>query len=315
VTAEPFAHQPVLLAEVLTALRPQAGGLYLDATIGGAGHAAAILQAAPGARLIGLDQDEIALAAARQKLKPDHKRVYLHYSNFARMAQALDELGFNGEVLDGILLDIGVSSPQVDEAARGFSYMQDGPLDMRMDRQAGLSAADIVNKWRETELADILYEYGEEKWAKRIAAFIVAQRAVSPIETTLQLVSVIKKAVPKGAREKDQHPAKRSFQALRIAVNDELTALASGLDAAKGLLKNGGRLAVISFHSLEDRIIKEKFRYWASACVCPKELPVCVCGHKAEIKIINRRPIEAQAAEIANNPRSRSAKLRVAEKI
>ncbi|MCL2495978.1 MAG: 16S rRNA (cytosine(1402)-N(4))-methyltransferase RsmH [Clostridiales bacterium] len=312
---EAFAHQPVLLDEVLAALSPRSGGLYLDGTIGGAGHAEAILLAAPGARLIGLDQDEAALAASGQRLKPYHDRVYLRRSNFAQMAQALGELGFFGEVLDGVLLDIGVSSPQLDEVTRGFSYMQNAPLDMRMDRQRELTAADIVNNWRETELTYLLYEYGEEKWAKRIAAFIVAQRAISPIETTLQLVSVIKKAVPKGAREKDQHPAKRSFQALRIAVNDELTALEAGLTAAKELLKSGGRLAVISFHSLEDRIIKEKFRYWASSCICPNEFPVCVCGHKAEMKIINRRPVEARAAEVENNPRSRSAKLRVAEKI
>jgi 16S rRNA (cytosine1402-N4)-methyltransferase len=215
----------------------------------------------------------------------------------------------------GVLLDIGVSSSQLDTADRGFSYLKDGPLDMRMDHNSGLTAATIVNTWEEAELTRIFYQYGEERWAKRIAAFITAERAINPIKTTLQLVSVIKKAVPKGARAADLHPATRCFMALRIAVNDELTALEQGLEAAKDLLAAGGRLAVICFHSLEDRIVKEKFHYWASACVCPSQLPVCVCAHQPEVKIINRRPIMASAEEIAQNPRARSAKLRVAEKL
>jgi len=314
-TAEEFHHQPVLLAETIAALKPQAGGLYLDGTIGGAGHAEAILQAAPDVRLIGLDVDETALSAAARRLAPFGERVQLYHSNFAGMKQALFALGWAGTPLSGVLLDIGVSSPQLDTAERGFSYLQDGPLSMRMDPNSTLSAADIVNSWDEAEITRILYEYGEERWAKRIAAFIVAERAQAPIETTLQLVSVIKKAVPKGAREADQHPAKRSFMALRYAVNDELSALRQGLDAAKDLLKSGGRLAVICFNSLEDRICKEKFNYWASACVCPPKLPICVCGHQPEIKIINRRPIVAGTEELRRNLRSKSAKLRVGEKL
>ena len=314
-SGEEFYHQPVLLAETLTALKPRAGGLYVDATVGGAGHAQALLSAAPHIRLIGLDQDKSALAAAAERLAPFGERVQLYYSNFAQIKQALSALGWAGAKLAGVLLDIGASSPQLDTAQRGFSYMKDGPLDMRMDSGASLTAAAVVNTLDEAALARIFYEYGEERWAKRIAAFIVAERAAAPIETTLQLVSVIKKAVPKGAREADQHPAKRCFMALRIYVNDELTALDKGLSAAKDLLEAGGRLAVISFHSLEDRSIKAKFNYWASACVCPPELPVCLCGHQPEIKIINRRPIVAQAEEIAQNPRARSAKLRVAEKL
>jgi 16S rRNA (cytosine1402-N4)-methyltransferase len=287
----------------------------VDGTVGGGGHAQAILQAAPDIRLVGLDRDKTALAAAATRLAPFGGRVQLYYSNFAQIKQALSALGWQGIPLAGVLLDIGVSSAQLDAAERGFSYMQDGPLNMCMDSSSSLTAAAIVNTWEEGELSRIFYEYGEERWAKRIAAFIVAERALAPIETTMQLVSVIKKAVPKGAREADQHPAKRCFMALRILVNDELTALGQGLDAAKELLEIGGRLAVICFHSLEDRIVKERFNYWASSCVCPPELPVCVCGHKPEIKLVNRRPIVAGEVEIAQNPRSRSAKLRAAEKI
>ena len=310
-----FYHQPVLLAETLAALKPRAGGLYVDGTVGGAGHAEAILRAAPDIRLVGLDRDETALAAAAARLAPFGERVQLYCSNFAQIEQALFALGWSKTALAGVLLDIGVSSAQLDTAERGFSYMQDGPLNMSMDICHSLTAATIVNTWAEADLCRILYEYGEERWAKRIAAFIVAERTLAPIETTLQLVNVIKKAVPKGAREADQHPAKRSFMALRIVVNDELTSLRHGLDAAKKLLETGGRLAVISFHSLEDRIVKEKFNYWASACVCPPGLPVCVCGHKPEMRIINRRPIVAAAEETAQNPRARSAKLRAAEKL
>ena len=310
-----FCHQPVLLKETLTALKPHKGGLYVDGTVGGAGHGEAILRAAPDIRLIGLDQDEAALKAAAARLDSFGEQVQLYHSNFAQIKQALSALDCSKTALAGVLLDIGVSSPQLDMAERGFSYMRDGPLDMRMDSGTSLTAAHVVNNWEEGELARILYEYGEERWAKRIAAFIVTERALSPIETTLHLVSVIKKAVPRGAREADQHPAKRSFMALRILVNDELTALSQGLEAAKDLLETGGRLVVISFHSLEDRIIKEKFHYWASACVCPPELPVCVCGHQPEMKIVNRRPIVAGAEEVAQNPRAKSAKLRAAEKI
>jgi 16S rRNA (cytosine1402-N4)-methyltransferase len=315
VSGEEFSHQPVLLAETLAALKPRAGGLYVDGTVGGAGHAEALLRSAPDIRLIGLDRDKTALQAAAARLALFGERIQLYHSNFAQIKQALFALAGPNARPAGILLDIGVSSPQLDTAERGFSYMKDGPLDMRMDSDAALTAAAIINTWEEAELARIFYEYGEERWAKRIAAFIVAGRALAPIETTLQLVNLIKNAVPRGAREADQHPAKRCFMAARIAVNDELTALEQGLDAAKEVLETGGRLAVISFHSLEDRIVKEKFHYWARACVCPPQLPVCVCGHQPEMKIVNRRPIVAQDAEIARNPRARSAKLRVAEKL
>ena len=312
---EEFYHQPVLLAETLAALKPRAGGLYVDGTVGGAGHAQALLQQAPDIRLIGLDQDETALKAAAARLAPFGERVQLYHSNFTQIKQVLFALGWSATPLAGVLLDLGVSSPQLDTAQRGFSYMKNGPLDMRMDRNTSITAADIVNTWEEAELARILYEYGEEKWAKRIAAFIVAERQLAPIETTLQMVSVIKKAVPKGAREADQHPAKRSFMALRIAINNELTALSQGLDSAQELLEKGGRLAVISFNSLEDRIIKDKFNYWARSCVCPPQFPVCVCGHTPEMKVINRRPVVAGKEETTQNPRAKSAKLRAAEKL
>ncbi|MCL1905839.1 MAG: 16S rRNA (cytosine(1402)-N(4))-methyltransferase RsmH [Clostridiales bacterium] len=314
-TSGQFYHLPVLLAETLAALKPCGGGLYIDGTVGGAGHAEALLRLAPDIRLIGLDRDEEALKAAAARLAPFEDRVQLYHSNFSQIKQALAALGFSETQVSGVLLDIGVSSHQLDTAERGFSYMQDGPLDMRMDSAASLTAADIVNTWEEGELSRVLYEYGEERWARRIAAFIVAERAFAPIKTTMQLVGVIKKAVPKGAREADQHPAKRSFMALRIVLNDELTELNRGLEAAKDLLKKGGRLAVISFHSLESRIVKEKFRYWASSCVCPPELPVCVCGHKPEVKIINRRPVVAGAEELKINLRAKSAQLRAVEKL
>jgi len=310
-----YFHQPVLLKETLAVLKPRAGGLYVDGTIGGAGHAEAVLLAAPNITLIGLDRDETALAAARARLAPFGKRVRLYHSNFSQIKQVISHLGYTEAAVDGVLLDIGVSSPQVDEAKRGFSYMKDGPLDMRMDNRLVLTAAMIVNNWEEADLKRLLYEKGEEKWAQRIAAFIIAERTIAPINTTFQLVSVIKKAIPKGAREKDQHPAKRSFMALRCQVNDEFNELGQGLQATIEVLKTGGRAAVISFHSLEDRIIKEKFNYWASTCVCPPELPLCVCGHKPKIKLINRKPIIAGAEEKEQNPRARSAKLRAAEKL
>ena len=314
-SGQEYFHQPVLLKETLAALAPRAGGLYVDGTVGGGGHAKALLQQAPDIHLIGLDRDKTALRAAAERLAPFGARVQLYYSNFTQIKQALAVLGWPDKAPAGVLLDLGISSPQVDTPERGFSYMQDGPLNMRMDNSSSLTAAQIVNTWEEAELTRIFYEYGEERWAKRIAATIAVNRETAPIETTLQLVRIIKKAVPKGAREADQHPAKRCFMALRIVVNDELTSLIQGLTAAKELLEKGGRLAVISFHSLEDRIVKERFAFWNSACVCPPQLPVCVCGHQPEMKLINRRPIMAGAEEIAHNPRARSAKLRVAEKL
>jgi len=304
-----FVHIPVLAKQVLDVMKPHAGGTYIDGTLGGGGHSGLILESgSPDAFLLGIDRDTEALAAAGEHLAPFAGRFKLARGNYADMAEIAAENGISEA--DGILLDIGVSSHQLDAAERGFSYMQDAPLDMRMDQTAGITAADLVNESDGETLCDILYRYGEEKWSARIVKFILEERRLHPIETTGQLVDIIKKAIPKGAREKDQHPAKRSFQALRIAVNGELTALEKGLDAAIGLLKPGGVLAVITFHSLEDRIVKDRFRYHASDCICPPELPICTCGHKACVKLVNRKPLIADEAEAAENPRSRSAKLR-----
>lgn len=309
-----FYHVSVLLEETVQALAPRRGGRYIDGTLGGGGHAEAVLErSAPDGMLLGLDQDETALAAAGRRLARFGARVRLRHGNFARMAEVAAEEGFTGA--DGVLFDLGVSSPQLDVAERGFSYQHDAPLDMRMDRTQPTSAADLVNQLPEEELARIIREYGEERWAKRIAQFIVQRRQKQPIETTGELVDLIKAAVPAAARRAGPHPAKRTFQALRIAVNDELGALQKGLQAAVRVLRPGGRIAVISFHSLEDRICKETFAALARGCVCPPELPVCTCGSKPELKILTRRPVTASLQELERNPRARSAKLRVAEKI
>ncbi|MBR5429867.1 MAG: 16S rRNA (cytosine(1402)-N(4))-methyltransferase RsmH [Firmicutes bacterium] len=309
-----FSHVPVLAGPVLTALAPRDGGTYIDGTLGGAGHSSLILeQSAPGGFLLGIDRDDDALRAAGERLQPFAGRFALVKGNYADMAELARQQGVTAA--DGVLLDIGVSSYQLDEAERGFSYSQDAPLDMRMDRSQALTAAAVVNTASAAELSRILYVYGEEKWAARIAAFIVEERARRPLETTGQLVEIIKKAVPAGARDREQHPAKRSFQALRIAVNGELDALRQGLAAAIGLLKPGGVLAVITFHSLEDRIVKDCFRLHAADCICPPRQPVCTCGHRADVKLYNRRPITASAAEVADNPRSRSANLRAVIKL
>jgi len=306
-----FGHVPVLAAPVLAALGPKDGGVYVDGTVGGGGHAALVLEAsAPGGFLLGLDRDGEALAAAAERLQQYAGRFALVQGNYADMERLAAEQGV--VACDGILLDIGVSSFQLNEARRGFSYQQDAPLDMRMDQSGGMSAADLVNTMSAQQLTDILYRYGEEKWAARIAEFIIRER---PVLTTGQLVAIVKAAIPKGAREPDQHPAKRTFQALRVMVNGELSALEQGIDAAVRLLKPGGALAVITFHSLEDRIVKEKFRYHARDCVCPPELPVCVCGHRAALKLPHKKPISATPAELEANPRSRSARLRTAVKL
>lgn len=309
-----FHHVPVLAGPVLQALSPKSGGVYIDGTLGGAGHSSLILeQSAPNGFLLGIDRDDDALQAAGERLRPFAGRFRLVKGNYANMDRLARENGV--EAADGVLLDIGVSSFQLDEAERGFSYSQDAPLDMRMDREQPLTAARLVNEAPASELTRILYDYGEEKWAARIVGFIVDRRSREEIATTGQLVDLIKKAVPAGARDKDQHPAKRTFQALRIAVNGELDALERGLDAAISLLKPGGVLAVITFHSLEDRIVKERFRLHASDCICPPRQPVCTCGHKADIRLYNRRPLTADREELAANPRSRSANLRAAVKI
>jgi len=309
-----FHHVPVLLHEVLDGLAIREDGTYVDCTLGGAGHSLEILRRlGPSGRLIGLDQDEAALAAAAERLAPFGDRVRLVKTNFERIAQVVDELQVGP--VHGVLMDIGVSSHQLDEAERGFSFHQEAPLDMRMDRSSPVSAATVVNEWPEEELARIIREYGEERWAKRIAQFIVRARAHGPIRTTTELVDVIKAAIPAAARREGGHPARRTFQAIRIAVNDELGALERGLEGAVQVLAPGGRLAVITFHSLEDRLVKQTFARWANPCTCPPGAPVCICGKKPLVRHVTRKPVTASPAELEKNPRSRSAKLRVVEKL
>ena len=306
-----YGHKPVLLDECLEALAIRPDGVYLDGTLGRAGHSLEILRRlTAGGRLIGLDRDGTALEAARVRLAEYADRVTLVHSNFSRLAEVLDDLHI--DAVDGMLFDLGVSSPQLDDAERGFSYMHDAPLDMRMDRTAGLTARDVVNGWSYEELRRILFEYGEERYAPAIARHIVEHREKAPIETTGQLVEVIRSAMPPAALREKQHPAKRSFQAIRIAVNGELEELPPMLRAAAQRLHPGGRLAVISFHSLEDRIIKKTMQELATGCTCPPNFPVCVCGKKPQMKLVSRKPIVATEAELTYNPRARSAKLRVA---
>ena len=308
-----YGHVPVLLNECLDALALRPDGVYVDGTLGRAGHSLEIAKRLTTGRLIGIDRDETAITAAEERLADYMDRVTLVHSNFDRVGEILDELGLDGA--DGMLFDLGVSSPQLDEAERGFSYMQDAPLDMRMDRGAPLTARDVINDWSYEELRRILYEYGEERYAPVIARHICRAREQAPIERTGELVDIIKSAMPPQALREKQHPAKRSFQALRIAVNGELDALPPMLEAAVSHLHTGGRLAVISFHSLEDRIIKKTMQDMATGCTCPPNFPVCVCGKKPRIRLVSRKPIVAGEAELERNPRSRSAKLRVAEKV
>jgi 16S rRNA (cytosine1402-N4)-methyltransferase len=312
--SEKFCHQPVLLQEVIEVLAPRSGGLYVDGTMGGASHSRAILEAsAPCGRLIAIDQDDEAIAAGSRALAPFAQRVHIVKANFAHLQQVVQAVGWGAP--QGILLDIGVSSPQLDEPERGFSYMQDAPLDMRMDRSQPFSARELVNSYDAGQLTEIIYKYGEEKWAKRIAQMIVEAREQGPLERTFQLVQAVKAAIPRGAREKDQHPAKRTFQAIRIAVNNELAVLEQAIEEAATVLAPGGRLAIITFHSLEDRIVKDKFRLLATDCICPPKTPICICGHQASLKLVKRKPIIPSVEEIEANPRARSAKLRVAEKL
>lgn len=309
-----FRHIPVLPAEVLHYLAPRPGGIYLDGTVGGAGHAAMILDAsAPDGILIGLDRDAEALAAARFKLSPYGERARLFHGNFAGLQEVVAELGLTG--IDGFLFDLGVSSHQLDSGERGFSFQQDAPLDMRMDTGSGETAADLVNGLPEEELSRIIREFGEERWAKRIAAFIARAREESPVETTARLVDIIKGAIPRGAWEERIHPATRTFQALRIAVNDELGSLERGVTAGLKILNRGGRGVAISFHSLEDRLVKNVFRDFARGCTCPKSLPRCVCNATPQVKVLTGKPVTAGDAEIKQNPRARSAKLRAVEKL
>ena len=308
-----FHHISVLLEECLEGLAIKPDGIYVDGTLGGAGHSSCIVQRLSTGRLIGIDRDPVALEAAGRKLEPYQDRVTLVHSNFCEMAQVVKDLGLSG--VDGILLDLGVSSPQLDDAERGFSYMADAPLDMRMNNQDVLTAADVVNTWSQDELKRILFDYGEERYAPRIAAAICRRREEAPIKTTLELVDVIRSAMPPQALREKQHPAKRSFQAIRIAVNDELGSVEKAMQAAIPLLNPGGRLAVITFHSLEDRIVKNAMAEAAKGCTCPPSFPVCVCGKKPLVKLISRKPIVATDTELEVNPRSRSAKLRVCEKL
>ena len=308
-----YGHVPVLLHECLDALALRPDGVYVDGTLGRAGHSLEIAKRLTTGRLIGIDRDETAITAAEERLADYMGRVTLVHSNFDRVGEILDELGLDGA--DGMLFDLGVSSPQLDEAERGFSYMQDAPLDMRMDRSAPLTARDVINDWSYEELRRILYEYGEERYAPVIAKHICRAREQAPIERTGELVDIIKSAMPPQALREKQHPAKRSFQAIRIEVNGELRAVEQAVQDSVDLLAPGGRLAVISFHSLEDRIVKNIFAQQAKGCICPPEFPVCVCGKKPRIRLVSRKPIVAGEAELARNPRSRSAKLRVAERV
>ena len=308
-----YGHVPVLLQECLEALNIRPDGIYVDGTLGRAGHSLDIVKRLTTGRLIGIDRDETAIAAAQERLADYRDRVTLVHSNFDRIGDILAELHIDGA--DGMLFDLGVSSPQLDDAERGFSYMHDAPLDMRMDRTAYLTARQVVNGWSYEELRRILFEYGEERYAPAIARRIVQSREQQPIETTLELVDIIKSAMPPQALREKQHPAKRSFQAIRIAVNGELDALPPMLEAATAHLNRGGRLAVISFHSLEDRIIKKTLQELATGCTCPPEFPVCVCGKKPKLKLVSRKPIVSGEEELEHNPRARSAKLRVAEKL
>jgi len=315
-----FHHITVLKEEAVEGLNIKPDGVYVDCTLGGAGHSSVIASRLNGqGLLIAFDQDDAALANAESRLAPYKDRVMLVRSNFRDMEEQLQRIPRaekDGKPqVDGVLFDLGVSSPQLDEADRGFSYNHDAELDMRMDRTADLTAKEIVNEWPEQEISRILFEYAEEKFARRIASHIAAARAKGPIETTGQLVELVKEAIPAAARRTGPHPAKRSFQALRIAVNDELGAFEEALEQTIRCLAPGGRASVITFHSLEDRICKQTFAKYVERCTCPPDFPLCVCGSKGIVKLINRKPIEASAEELEANPRARSAKLRVAEKL
>ena len=308
-----FHHVSVLLDECIEGLDIKPDGIYVDGTLGGAGHSSQIVKRLTTGRHIGIDRDPVALKAAGERLAPYADRVTLVHSNFCEIRQVLQDLQIDG--VDGILLDLGVSSPQLDDGSRGFSYMADAPLDMRMNGEDTLTAYDIVNTWSQEELKRILYDYGEERYAPRIAAAICSRRAEKPIGTTLELVDVIRSAMPAAALREKQHPAKRSFQAIRIAVNDELGSVEKVMKDAIPCLNPGGRLAVITFHSLEDRIVKNAMAEASRGCTCPPSFPVCVCGKKPQVKLITRKPIVSGDEELERNPRARSAKLRICEKI
>ncbi len=308
-----FSHRSVLLDECIEALDIKEDGIYVDGTAGGGGHSYEIAKRLKNGLLIAIDQDAAAIEAASAKLSPFGDRVKVVRDNFSNLASVCKSLGI--EKIDGLLLDLGVSSHQLDTADRGFSYMADAPLDMRMDKRAALDAFRVVNEYSESELKRIFWEYGEERYSGKIAAKIVAQRAEQPIHTTGELVHIIRSAIPAGMREGGSHPAKRTFQAIRIEVNKELNVIAPAIDSAVQLLDEGGRIAIITFHSLEDRIVKQRFADLASGCECPRDFPVCVCGKRPEVRLVNRKPILPTKEELEVNPRSHSAKLRVAERL
>ena len=306
-------HFSVLLNECIENLNIKPGGVYLDGTLGLGGHSYQIASRLTTGRLICIDRDETAIERAGKRLAPFGEKVTLVHGNFSDAAQIIDSLGISG--VDGMLFDLGVSSPQLDEIQRGFSYMGDAPLDMRMDAGDSLTAYEVVNTWPEERLNRILWDYGEERYARRISRAILEHRAGKPIETTLELVEIIKGAMPAAALREKQHPAKRSFQAIRIAVNDELGAISQMMETAPDKLNKGGRLCVISFHSLEDRIVKSGIAARENGCTCPREAPICTCGFVQTLKSVSRKPILPSAEELEQNPRSRSAKLRVAERV
>ena len=311
--SETFTHRPVLLNECIQALNIRPEGVYVDGTLGRAGHSREIARRLTTGRLICVDRDQAALEAAEERLAQWRDRVTLVHSNFDQIDRILNELSLSGA--DGMLFDLGVSSPQLDDSTRGFSYMADAPLDMRMDQSGGMTAAEVVNQWPQEELRRILYQYGEERYAPQIAAAIVRRRQDRPIQTTMELAQIVREAMPARALKEKQHPAKRSFQAIRIAVNDELASVDRMLQAAVPRLNPGGRLAVITFHSLEDRIVKTGLAEFARGCTCPPDFPVCVCGKKPQIRLVSRKPILPSEEEVRDNPRARSAKLRAAEKL
>ncbi len=308
-----FEHKPVLLKETVEGLNIKENGIYVDGTIGGAGHSIEIVNRLTTGKLIGIDQDTNALNKANEVLKDHLDKVVLVHDNYVNIESILLNLGI--EKVDGVLLDLGVSSHQLDERERGFSYHKDARLDMRMDNTQKFSAWDVVNTYSERELERIIWEYGEERWAKRIAQFIVNERRKKSIDTTLQLVDIIKNAIPKKVRMEGQHPAKKTFQAIRIEVNKELEVLKLAIPSINKVLNKGGRLCIITFHSLEDRIVKETFKELNKDCICPPEFPICVCDKKRELKIITKKPIIPAEKEIAENPRARSAKLRIGERV
>lgn len=309
-----FKHVPILLDECIENLNIRPGRIYVDCTVGGAGHSREIVKKIEDGKLICFDQDETALNVAKKRLEDYSDRVFFIKDNFKNIKKDLQNIGI--EKVDGILMDIGVSSYQIDEDKRGFSYMHDAQLDMRMDQSNPISAKDIVNTYSKEDLENIIFKYSDEKWAKRIAEFICKEREIKPIETTFELVDVIEKAIPKKVRMNQKgHSSKKTFQAIRIEVNKELDVLEKAVGDCIDLLNLGGRICIITFHSLEDKICKEIFKDRQRGCICPPEIPVCVCNHKPEIKILTRKPIEPSKEELKQNSRARSAKLRVAEKI